>query len=223
MKRTPLKDRPLPAYTRGEEIFNMVSHIVGGALGICYLLLCVIVAAINRNIIGVVSSIIYGISVITLFTMSSVYHGLKSSTAKKVLQVIDHCTIYFMIAGTYTPIALCAVRSQNNAMGWLLFSIIWGITFAAMTFTAIDHHKFRVLSMICYLGMGWCIVGFWKYTYPAIGYMGAMYMFWGGILYTLGAVLYMFGTKVKYIHSLFHLFVNAASFMHFLGIILYVL
>ena len=223
MFRTPLKDRPLPAYTRGEEIFNMVSHIVGGALGFVYLILCVVTAAFHQDIIGVVSAVVYGVSVITLFTMSSIYHGLKNSTAKKVLQIIDHCTIYFMIAGTYTPLALCSVRGQNTAAGWTLFGIIWGITFAAMTFTAIDHHKFKVLSMICYLGMGWCIVAFWKYTYAAVGQMGALYMILGGILYTVGAGLYMLGTKKRYIHSLFHLFVNVASLMHFFCIVFYVL
>lgn len=96
MKRTSLSERQLPSYTRGEEIFNMVSHIVGGALGIAYLVLCVIMAAVHKSAIGVVSSTIYGASVITLFTMSSVYHGVRPSMAKKVLQVIDHCTIYYM-------------------------------------------------------------------------------------------------------------------------------
>ena len=91
MKRTSLSERQLPSYTRGEEIFNMVSHIVGGALGIAYLVLCVIMAAVHKSAIGVVSSAIYGASVITLFTMSSVYHGVRPSMAKKVLQVIDHC------------------------------------------------------------------------------------------------------------------------------------
>lgn len=223
MKRTPLKDRVLPNYTRGEEIFNMVSHIFGGALGITYLVLCVVIAAVRHNPMGVVSSAIYATSVITLFTMSSIYHGLKNSTAKKVLQIIDHCTIYFMIAGTYTPLALCSVREQNTAAGWVLFGIIWAVTFGAMVFTAIDHNRFKVLSMVCYLAMGWCIVGFWKLTYAAIGVGGATFLIIGGVLYTIGAILYMLGSKKKYIHSLFHIFVDLASLMHFFCIIFYVL
>ncbi|MBR1970865.1 MAG: hemolysin III family protein [Clostridia bacterium] len=223
IKRTPLKDRVLPDYTRGEEIFNMVTHIVGGGLGIIYLVMCVAMAAVHNNPIGIVSSVIYAFTVITLFTMSSVYHGLKNETAKKVLQVIDHCTIYFMIAGTYTPFALCSVRGQNTAAGWTLFGIIWAVTFIAATFTAIDHNRFKVLGMVCYLAMGWCIVGFWDLTYAALGAKGAAYLISGGILYTVGSVLYMLGPKKRYIHSLFHIFVDLASLMHFFCIFFYVL
>lgn len=223
MKRTSLKDRILPNYAKGEEIFNMVTHIVGGALGIIYLVLCVIAAALHKSAIGVVSAAIYGASVIVLFTMSSVYHGVHPSTAKKVLQVIDHCTIYVMIAGTYTPIALCAVLSQSVAAGWTLFGIVWGVTLVAATFTAIDLNKYKILSMACYIGMGWCIVAFWSLTYSAIGFGGAAWLISGGILYTLGAVLYQIGKKKKYIHSLFHIFVDLASVCHFICILLYVL
>ncbi|MBR5152334.1 MAG: hemolysin III family protein [Clostridia bacterium] len=218
-----LKDKVLPDYTKGEEIFNMVTHIVGGAWGIAYLVLCVIMAAVHHNPMGVVASAIYGASVIILFTMSSVYHGVKPSNAKKVLRVIDHCTIYLMIAGTYTPIALCAVRGQNTAAGWVLFGIIWGVTALATTFTAIDLNKYKKLSMVCYLGMGWCIVAFWKMTYAAIGIGGAIFLIAGGILYTIGAVLYGMGKKRRYIHSIFHIFVNLASVCHFFCILFYVL
>ncbi len=217
------RERLLPDYTKGEEIFNMVSHIVGGALGVAYLVLCVIMAAIHQNPMGVVASAIYGASVIILFTMSSVYHGVKPSNAKKVLQVIDHCTIYLMIAGTYTPIALCAVCGQNLAAGWVLFGLVWGVTAVAATFTAIDLNKYKKLSMICYLGMGWCVVGFWKLTYAAIGFGGALFLIAGGLLYTVGALLYQLGKKKRYIHSVFHVFVDLASICHFFCILFYVI
>lgn len=223
MKRTSLKDRVLPDYTKGEEIFNMVTHIVGGALGIVYLVLCVIMAAINKNVYGVVGSAIYGASVIVLFTMSSIYHGLRAGTAKKVFQVIDHCTIYIMIAGTYTPITLSAMRPLAPVHSWVLFGIVWGVTAVAMVFTAIDHNKFKVLSMICYLGLGWCVVGFWNITYAAIGLGGAVFLALGGVLYTVGAVLYGLGKRKRYIHSLFHIFVDLASLMHFFCILYYAL
>ncbi len=223
-RRQTLKERILPEYTKGEEIFNMTSHIVGGAWGIAYLVLCVIMAALHHNPMGVVASAIYGAMVIILFTMSSVYHGLKPSTGKKVFQIIDHCSIYFMIAGTYTPIALCAVREQNPAAGWVLFGIVWGMTVLAATFTAIDLNRYKKLSMIAYLGMGWCVVGFWGITYRAIGFYGALFLIAGGILYTLGAVLYAMGKKkkIRYMHSVFHLFVNLASLCHFFCILFYV-
>lgn len=221
MRRTALKDRILPNYTKGEEIFNMVTHIVGGALGIVYLVLCVVVAAIRHNVYGVVGSAIYGASVIILFTMSSIYHGLKTGMAKKVFQIIDHCTIYIMIAGTYTPITLSAMRPHAPAQAWTLFGIVWGVTAIAMIFTAIDHNRFRKLSMICYLGLGWCVVGFWNITYAAIGLGGAVFLALGGVLYTIGAALYGIGKRKRYIHSLFHIFVDLASLMHFFCILFY--
>ena len=222
MKRTKLADRPLPNYTRGEEIFNMVSHIVGGGLGVVYLTLCVIVAALHRNPWGVVGSAIYGASVICLFTMSSVYHGVTHPTAKKVLQVIDHCTIYFMIAGTYTPIALSALRAYNPVFGWVVFGFVWAVAALATTFTAIDLHKYKKFSMICYLALGWCIIIAFKATWEALGTPAIVFLLLGGVLYSIGAVLYAIGKKHRYAHSLFHLFVDAASLMHFFCILFYV-
>ena len=118
MKRTKLAERKLPRYTRGEEITNMVTHIVGGTMGIAVLTLCVIRAAIHHNPMGVVTSAIYGATMILLYTMSSIYHGLLPSTGKKVMQVIDHCTIYVLIAGTYTPIVLASIAPKYPALGW---------------------------------------------------------------------------------------------------------
>lgn len=114
MKRTKLADRILPFYTKGEEIFNMTSHIVGGVLGIVALVLCVVFAGIHHSTYGVISSAIFGATMVILYTMSSLYHGLKpDTTAKKVFQVLDHCSIFLLIAGTYTPFALCTLRQEN--------------------------------------------------------------------------------------------------------------
>lgn len=223
MKRTKIRDRLLPKYTKGEEITNMVTHIVGGSFGIAYLVLCVIFAAIHRNPMGVVSTAIYGVSVVSLFTLSSVYHGLAPSTAKKVLQVLDHCTIYFMIAGTYTPITLCALRSKNTALGWTVFGVVWGVCALAVTLTAIDLKKYSKFSMVCYIAMGWCIIFSAKPTFEALTLPGAMFLLIGGILYTIGAVLYGIGKKKKYVHSIFHVFVVIGSLMHFFCIFFYVI
>lgn len=141
----------------GEEIFNMVTHIVGGGLAVVILVACVTVAALHGSISGVITSIVYGLSMIMLYTMSSVYHGVPRGYAKKVLQVIDHCTVYFLIVGTYTPIAVCGLTKVNKAVGWTVFGIVWALAAVAITLTAIDLKKFRVFSMICYMGMGWCI------------------------------------------------------------------
>lgn len=223
MQRTPLKDRKLPDYTRGEEIFNMVTHIVGGGLAVVILVACVTVAAIHKNIAGVITSIVYGLSMIMLYTMSSVYHGVPRSYAKKVLQVIDHCTVYFLIVGTYTPIAVCALTKVSKAVGLTVFGVVWALAAVAITLTAIDLRKFRVFSMICYIGMGWCIIFAVVTTYRALGLVGFILLVAGGVLYTFGAILYGLGVKRRYMHSVFHIFVILGSLAHFFCIIFYVL
>lgn len=221
--RTKLKDRPLPAYTKGEEIFNMVSHIVGGAIGIAALVLCIIFSAMHHNGYGLAGSIVYGISMITLYTMSSVYHGLKEGTAKRVMQVLDHCTIYLLIAGTYTPILLSAMRPIDPAASWILLGVVWGLSAIAVTLTAIDLKKYAVFSMICYIGMGWCIIFKIPLLLAAVGWGGFFLILAGGLCYTVGAVLYGAGRTRKYMHSIFHLCVVAGSVLHLLAILIYVL
>lgn len=221
--RTKLADRQLPNYTRGEEIFNMVSHIVGAAGGVAVLVLCVIEAALNRNVYGVVSSVIYGATMIMLYTMSSIYHGLKGGTAKKVFQVIDHCTIYLLIAGTYTPIALSAIRSVNPVLGWTLFGVEWAFAALAITLTAIDLEHFGVFSMICYIGMGWSVIVIYKAAFLALTLPGVILLFIGGVFYTIGAILYGLGSTRKYMHNIFHVFVIIGSVMQFLAILFYAL
>ena len=221
--RTPLKDRILPNYTKTEEVLNSVSHMIGAALGIAALVLCVVFAAIKGNAWGVVSGAIYGASLVMLYSMSALYHGLKPSFAKKVFQVIDHCTIYFLIAGSYTPIALCAIRPVNPVTGWVLFGCVWGLAVLAATLTAIDLKKYSAFSMICYVGMGWSIVFAAKTVLNAIAPTGLWYLLAGGILYTVGAILYGIGKKHKYVHSVFHAFVVAGSVLQFICIFFYVI
>ena len=157
--RTHLEDRVLPSYTKGEEIFNMTSHIVGGVLGVVALVLCIVFASINGNVYGIVSGSIYGATMIILYTMSSIYHGLNPKRkAKKVFQILDHCSIYLLIAGSYTPFALCTFREYDTALGWTIFGIIWFMAILGIILNSIDIKKFKVFSMICYLVMGWCII-----------------------------------------------------------------
>ncbi len=223
MKRTALKDRALPDYTRGEEIFHMVSHIVGGAIGVVALVLCVIFSALKRDAWAVVSSAIYGSSLILLYSASSIYHGLRNSMGKKVMQVLDHCTIYFLIAGTYTPILLCAIRDVSPVWCWILFALVWSLAAMATVFTAIDLKKYSVLSMICYIGMGWCIVIAIKPAIQALSLPAFLWLLFGGIAYTIGAVLYGIGKKQRYMHALFHLFVVLGSLLQFICIFFYVI
>ncbi len=221
--RTPLKDRILPDYTKGEEIINTVSHSLGALFGVAALVLCVVASAIKGSVWGIVSSAIYGSSLVLLYTMSSVYHGLTNEFAKKVMQVVDHCTIYFLIAGSYTPIVLCAIRPVDSVVAWTLFGVVWGLAVIAATVTAIDLKKFRVFSMVCYIGMGWSVVFAAKTVMEAVSTEGLLLLLTGGISYTVGAILYGLGKKHRYMHSIFHIFVVAGSVLQFFCIFFHVL
>lgn len=225
MKRTKLIDRKLPDYTRGEEIFNMVSHITGGALGIAVCVLCVIKSFLNGDAYQVTASFIYGFSMIILYTASSIYHGLTNHTAKKVMQIIDHCSVFILISGTYTPIALVSLREYNAALGWTVFSVVWGVSVLGITLNAIDLKKYNVFSVICYLAQGWCIVFTGKSAINAMGTKAFIWLLCGGIAYTIGAVLYAVAGKGghRYMHSVFHIFVVLGSCLQFVAIWLYIL
>lgn len=223
MKRTKLENRKLPDYTRGEEIFNMVSHIVGGGLGIVTTVLCVTFAAIHGNVFGIVCGAVFGFCMIVLYTMSSIYHGLKPIRAKKVFQVLDHCSVFVLIAGTYTPFSLCVLREYNTALGWTVFGVIWGLAALGITLNSIDLKRFNVISMVLYLGMGWCIIFTAKTIYSYIGTAGFLLLLFGGISYTVGSILYGLGRTHRYMHSIFHLFVLVGTLLHFLCILLYVM
>lgn len=222
MSRTPLNKRTLPDYTKGEEIANMVTHTVGGGIGIIITVLSILIAVYHKNIYGLVSVCIYGFSLVSLFCVSSVYHGLNRNYGKKVMQVIDHCTIYFLIAGTYTPILLSAIRPVSPVCAWLVFGIEWGIAAIGVTFSAIDVKKYRVFSMICYIGMGWCIISVLKITVAAITLNGFLWLLAGGIFYTVGAALYVIGAKKKYFHTVFHIFVDIGAVLQGICIMFFV-
>ena len=222
MKRIKLRDRLLPDYTKGEEIMNMVTHIVGGALGIIALILCLLRTIPSGNALAIFSAVIYGFSMICLYSISSIYHGLRPCLGKLVLQVVDHCTIYFLIAGTYTPIVLCAMEPAYPCLGWGLFAWQWGLGILAAALTAIDLKKYNVFSMICYIGMGWSILPFLPQAMATLTSVGFYLVLAGGIAYTLGTVLYGLGNKMRWMHSVFHIFVVLGSLLQFLAIILYV-
>ena len=224
MKRTKLADRILPKYTKGEEIFNMVSHIVGGVAGIVTIVLCSVFGAIRGNAYGVVSGVIFGVSMLFLYTMSSLYHGLKpNSNSKKVFQILDHCAIFILIAGSYTPFALCTLREYSTALGWVIFGVIWGFAILGITLNSIDLKKYKKFSMICYLAMGWCIIVRGDLLPQLLGIPGFALLLAGGLVYTLGAILYGVGKKHKYVHSIFHICVFLGNLLHVLCVLLYVI
>lgn len=224
MTRTKLDDRVLPTYSKGEEITNMVSHIVGAAFGIVATILCIVVAASHSNGYGIVSGTIYGITMIVLYTMSSIYHGLSPKLkGKKVMQVIDHCSVFLLISGSYTPFALCTLREYDPATGWIIFGVVWTFAILGIVLNSIDLKKYRVFSMICYLAMGWCIILKINILPSLITMNGFILLLAGGIVYTIGAILYGLGRKIKYMHSIFHFCILIASILQFFCILLYVM
>ena len=216
-----LKDKILlPKYTLGEEITNAITHGIGCLLSIAALVLCVVFSAIHHNPYAVVSSAIYGSTSIILYIISTLYHSLKVNNAKRVFRIIDHCSIYLLIAGTYTPFALVALP---KTFGWIIFGVEWACAIIGIVLNAIDLKKFKVFSMILYLIMGWMIIFSFEELLASIDIAGIYMMLVGGVLYTVGAIIYGFGKKIRYMHSIFHMFVLAASILFFFSIFLYVI
>ena len=201
----------------------MVTHVIGGALGIAILVFSVLIPAFHRNVWGIVGGSIYGFSMVALYSVSSVYHGLRPGMGKKVMQVLDHCTIFFLIAGTYTPILLSSIRPLHPVLAWVIFGVEWGLVAFGVVFTAIDHNRYAKLSMICYIGMGWCIILALRATLECMGTIGFLWLIGGGISYTVGAVLYGVGKKNHIFHTIFHVFVDVGSILQAICILFYVL
>ena len=221
MTRTKLDDRRLPGYTRGEEIFNMVTHIVGGGIGVLVLTLCTVFSLLHHNYWGLVGGIIYGLMMVFLYTISSVYHGLKPEHAKMVLQVLDHCTIYALILGTYAPVLLTGLRSAYPRRTLIITVLILTMTAVGVTFTAIDFRRYAVIAMGGYFVIGWSLLFSIK---PVVAAFGKPFLIWliaGGTVYTLGMIFYALGIKKRYCHSIFHIFILMGSILQFVGIFQY--
>lgn len=221
MCRTKLSERHLPVYTRGEETMNMITHIVGGGIGLILSVLCCIKAAMYGTVVSLIGSIVFMLSITSLYAMSSIYHGLKTNTSKKVMQILDHCTIYFLICGTYTPILLSAFLPIYPGICFGLLLFVWSLAALAITLTAIDLKKYNVFSMICYICMGWCILPFLSQAMEVLTNQGFYILLAGGIAYTIGAILYGIGSKRPWFHSIFHIFVVIGSTLQAISILVY--
>ena len=207
----------LPKYKLSEELINSISHGLGAALSIVAFILGLIKADSGLAIFSV---FFYCISSFLLYLMSCLYHALKRNNAKRVFRIIDHCSIYLLIAGTYTPVVLLTLPP---VLGWTIFGIVWAMAILGIVLNAIDLKKFKVISMILYLVMGWCIIFSFKTLWNSMNHIGIYLLLLGGIIYTLGAIIYGLGKKKKYMHSAFHVFCILASICFFLSIYIYVL
>ena len=206
-------------YTLSEEIFNSVSHGVGVILSIAALALLSVWAVLYGDAYSIVSAAIYGTALILLYIMSTLYHALTNERAKKVFRIFDHCSIFLLIAGTYTPITLVTLRGP---LGWTTFGILWTMAITGVVFNSVNMKKFKVYSLVCYIVMGWFALFIIRPLIDSIEKNGLILLFAGGAAYTLGITFYAL-KKFRYMHSIWHLFVLAGSVLHFFFILFYVL
>ncbi len=205
------KQLNLPFYSVGEEIFSSVSHGIGALLAAAGLV-CLLVYS-THTALKIVSLSIYGGTLFLLYMVSTLYHSLGLTKAKKVFQILDHCTIFLLIAGTYTPLLLLGL---GGMLGWGFLFAIWGFAFLGVVLNAIDMKRFQKLSMAAYLCMGWSAVLVMKPLLENLNVSEIVFLLAGGVFYSIGAILYAKGRKVAYMHSVWHLFVLVGSLMHFL-------
>ena len=207
----------IPKYTLGEEIVNAISHGVGAGLAIAALVLLIIKA---NSAIGIVTGVIYASIMIILYVISCIYHSLSPKLkGKKVLRVMDHCNVLLMVAGTYTPICLSLL---GGGLGWTVFGIVWAVTILAVVLNCIDIDRYNKLCLACNLLLGWAALIIIKPLIDTCPINGLYLLIGGGIVYSIGAILYAIGRKKRYMHSIFHFFVVGASILHFFMIYLYV-
>lgn len=208
----------LPRYSVGEEIFNSVSHGVGIALACIGLGVLIVMAGLYGDAWAIVSSALYCFTLFVLYLASTLYHAISNRMAKGVLQILDHCSIFLLIAGTYTPFTLITLRGP---LGWTMFGVVWGAAIIGIILNAIDIKKFSKLSMVCYVAMGWVIVLAIKPLYMALDLPGIILLGAGGLCYTGG--IFFYSKNNKYMHSIWHLFVLAGSVCHYICIAMYVI
>ena len=222
MTAAALKARPLPNYTKKEEIMNSVSHGIGALIGVYVLITCF---SASVGTVSKIGSLVYGISMILLYTMSCVYHGIRQDNVltKQIFRIVDHCTIYVLIAGTYTPVILNIMYPDSPAKALAILAGIWAAAGLGITLTAIDLQKYSKFSMACYIALGWFALFIVKPIVNGAGMAGMMLLLGGGISYTVGAVIYGIGKKKRYMHFVFHIFVILGTLLHYMCIINYVI
>lgn len=218
----------IPKYSLGEELLNSISHGLGALFGIVALILMLVKVSPTGDPFAIASAIIYGISLIILFTISCVYHSLAKNNGKRVLRILDHNMIYILISGTYTPYMLVALRSHNvwnlgaGTVAYIMFGLVYALCIIGVVFNSINIKKYAKLSMTCYIISGWVVVSALPVLWNIITPTGVILLLMGGIVYTIGAVLYGIGHTKKYFHSLFHLFVLLGAILMFISVYCFV-
>lgn len=209
---------PPRPYSLGEEIANSVTHGVGVAFSISATTLLIVFAALSGDRWALASAIVFGLSLVLLYAGSTLYHSMPFPKARHVFKIIDHCAIYVLIAGSYTPFTLVTLRESG---GWWMFATVWAIAIAGVATEAFWTYRPKWLSVVVYLAMGWLVVVVIEPVMAALHPTGLWLLVAGGLAYTVGTVFYV-NKRVPYFHMVWHLFVLAGSLCHFLAVLLYV-
>ena len=206
-------------YSRSEEATNIITHAIGFFLGIAALVLMVVRASLYGDAWHIVGASIFGAGLVILYAASTIYHSVRKPRARQCLRIIDHSTIYVLIAATYTPFTLVTL---NGWVGWTMFGIVWGLAVTGIVMKAFFTGRFDVLSTLMYVFMGWMIIIAAKPLVDNLPQGGLTWLVAGGVAYTLGAIFYGIN-RLKFNHAIFHLFVLAGSICHFVTVYSYVL
>lgn len=206
-------------FSKGEEIANSITHGIGALLSIAALVLLIVFSSLYGNAWHVVSFTLFGVTMVLLYTSSTLVHSFPPGKAKNIFEVMDHSSIYFFIAGTYTPFLFIAVKGW---LGWTLFGIVWGLAIGGTVFKAFFVKKFLLASTLLYVVMGWLIVFAWNPLVENVPSQGVVLLVTGGVLYTVGAVFYVW-RGFKFHHAIWHLFVLGGTATHFFAVLFYLL
>jgi len=206
--------------TDTEEWFNSISHGMTALAAILGFVFLIILGVSSEKDFTLFSAIVYGLSLVSLYTFSTLYHGLRQGKAKNVFHILDHCGIYLLIAGSYTPVLLVSI---GGTTGWALFAIQWAFAGIGIVIKVFYTGKYNLISTLMYAVMGWMIVIRWQDLVDAIPSPALMLLLAGGISYTAGIVFYLLDTRMKYLHFVWHLFVMTGSVLHFIMIVKYVI
>lgn len=201
-------------FTKEEEIVHAITHGIGAVFSIAALIILTVMAAMHGNAWHIVSFTLFGSTMLILYVSSTIVHALPEGRWKRVFEIFDHSSIYFFIAGTYTPFLFLAVK---GAIGWTLFGIVWGLALIGTVFKCFFVNRFLYTSTMIYVVMGWLIVFAWKPLVSALSQEGVVYLVSGGILYTVGAVFYVW-RGFKFHHAVWHVFVLGGSVAHFFAV-----
>lgn len=204
--------------TRAEEIGNVSTHALGALFSVVGIVLLAVFAAKQNDNVKLISSVVFGCTMLLMYLSSTIYHSLRDPALKHLFRIIDHASIYLLIAGSYTPFMLVTLKGP---WGWTLFTIIWSLAFAGVVFKMFFVHRFEALSTVIYLLMGWMAVVAIKPIYQNLSLGGLECMVAGGLCYTVGVIFYVW-QRLKFSHVLWHLFVLAGSIFHFFAVLLYV-